>query len=283
MGLPKFGFDYTVYAWETDSDCAFYNLGNPLRIDASLAETETASDIYGDTTYTIQVSRPIARVKKETIFKFNPVNLMFMNRYKGMERGFPIRVAPVPRRFDSFLDLYEYIESHYEIAEVTENLVGEGENQICTAQFHLKEDSGESKTGALTVAQLAHHLNKTAKEGVNRFRTQAFEGGDLFSSTFDAFSDGSDQIVFATWEPLQGLCDFKYTETVKANNVRPDRFGPDSDDDDSDDESNGDDEYENVDNEYETVDNDYENVDNEYDDPVRFSSKQSIVPDSDDD
>lgn len=253
MGLPKFGFDYTVYAWETEADCAFYNLGTPMRNSTDdpnkLTRTLTgvASEVYADKTYTIQISQTHVPFKIENNFLANPIEVLFMNRYyTGKPINNPIRLKPVKRVYESLRDMYIDIGAQFPIVESIEREIGD---KACAVQFLLSDKKSTSNTfGRLSLDELVHHVDKSVADGIAHFRTQAFGTGDLFSSTFDAFGNGADTVILATWKPVKGSCNFPDDETemmkenVDVNTAKAfsskSRAAADSDDDENETVSN---------------------------------------------
>jgi len=62
LHLP-FNFDYTLYAWQSSVDCAFYNLGSPVYFnptpDIPPARTDLSSEFFDDMNrYAVQISTP---------------------------------------------------------------------------------------------------------------------------------------------------------------------------------------------------------------------------------
>ena len=225
MGLPKFAFDYGIHAWVTDSDCAFYNLGKPMRVyGANKAEdqtkTDVASEIIGDTTYTVQVSESFVPVDTLATPKSHPIHLMFMNRYKKDSATFP-SIRPVLAMYDSIDDLYKKIIKQYGIIEVTER--ENTDKKICAALFRKNYARAfRLRTATMPLPHLAYDNERAAIEGATYFRIHSFLTRDLFTSTFEAFSNGEDEIILATWDRINDSCGFPDDESETVEDVDSD-------------------------------------------------------------
>lgn len=223
MGLPIFGFDYKIYAWETDSDCAFYNLGIPKNVVLSTAETEVATDaIPYLKTYTTQVSHTFARTRTGAL----PVTVMFMNRYNETETSASCRVKPITLEYSSLAELYIAIKDEYKI--VTQLPFNDGEKPICAALFRKSkpptelEESEEhenknANANVFSLPRLAKHAYEVRKQGIFHIRIARFGHNSMYASAFNAFCTGENEneITVAVWEQVDQDCQFPVEDELR--------------------------------------------------------------------
>lgn len=215
MNLPKYKlFNYIVYAWKTNSDCAFYNLGNPINVsDAekdSLAITNVTTQISKEFAYTAQLSQSFFKDAKNNAKR---VNIMFLNRVPKTDQVDGIRVNRVYRSYGSVSDMLHQIKSGrsggVESESVYDNETTGINTKMCAIIFSQSAKLNINDS-YISLDKLADYVNQSSVKGIDYLKTQQFKGQDLFSSAFSAFTDNHErsEMVLATWKADNGQCNF---------------------------------------------------------------------------
>jgi hypothetical protein len=229
IGLPGLGSDFSfkIYAWETDYDCALYNVGVPkalysdfsvMQLKALKAKTEIFSESHSEgRNFAVQLSRPH--------LNYNPLTLL---QVKSNAQGpSNLKLQPIAFNYTNMSGLFDeispddtYFIKAYKIGDkcaaiVSQNLGGHSEN----------------------VQKFAEIIDECEGKGLDCIRNQAFKDEQSFDTFFESFTE-SHTVSFVIWNKGgDGSCDYP-VDSISRRNTRH----TDSDDDtDSDDETDQDD------------------------------------------
>ena len=209
LGLPSFfsTFRYVVYAWITDSDCSFYNLGQPKLVivpesespsgNQSLAPSESYSEtpLWNENVFAVQFSNPI--YKKFSNLEYKNQNVTIMQVTKSSDSICRLRANRFAANYYSMSDLF-----------------GDISGQVVET-FTL----GTDKCGALfmdgTQAPDASRLANFFNDAINEYSTVSAVSVKILMSADQMLYDdlfelapGSKVVSFASWNSYDGECVF---------------------------------------------------------------------------
>lgn len=219
IGLPDLftNFSYNIYAWETDYDCALYNVGvpeafYPERSDVKQTKTDIFSHIANSgRTFTVQVSKVNVNHHPVSIFQLKT----------DIDGPSSLRLQPLGFFYKSFPELSKSFPSDYKVETLT---FGENDEK-CAAFFYQTEAANPFSSAK----QVDEYLKIYNQGGINFLRGNKFLEDINFLMFLGSFK-GSHTVTCATWLKKNGKCDWYRIDRDSSSDF-------DSDDDDNFDES----------------------------------------------
>lgn len=185
MRLPKHTrFDYEIFAWVTENDCAFYNLGIPVYSSKSgrevvpLNSTKVVTETAFDGSYSVQITR--TKINKR------PVDLMFISRWN---RETALKLTAVDSEYNSFTNLFDQMnQSNLKVAQKNQPAIwiNKTKNNPITPISYFSR----------TKSFLRQGLENFLKQGVDYIRTQMFPEARDYNDIFSKFPRGTTSIIY---------------------------------------------------------------------------------------
>lgn len=214
IGLPDIlnNFTYNVYAWETDYDCALYNIGVPEAFYPEGSVKQTKTDIFSHhadsgRTFAVQVSKVNVNHNPVSIFQLKNDN----------DGPLSLRLQPFGFFYKSFPELVEALPKNDKIETLT---FGENDEK-CAAFFYQTE----SVNVFHSVAQVEKYLRIYNKGGIQSLRLEKFIEDINFLQFLGSFN-GSHTVSCAIWLKKNGKCNWSRMDNERSSS------DVDSDDDD---------------------------------------------------
>lgn len=193
LGLPdlKNQFSFDIYAWETEYDCALYNIGVPDAYFPSKpvqAKTDifSHSSISDNVTYSVQVSKTQVDDKDALVMQVNAGKSDLNSKSENLN------LLPIHPKYNSISDLteeFKNFQAHpFEFSNVNGKIFVDGKVKDLSQAIGLS-------TGILFLY---------GKQGMAALRTQTFAGDKDFKDFFNLFPE-SHSVTFVIWKENKAL------------------------------------------------------------------------------
>lgn len=215
IGLPTGvkSFDYSLYAWVTSSDCAFYNLGNPVYTvyppdHISPADEPASTEVLSES-FIQQYSVQVSHLTAQSI----PVSIIKVDR-----NSTEMQVKLFNLNNESLIDLYSAFKPVSAINFETKQ--SEKSKASCGALFvdGAVFDDGRGVKKILSEALDIYSSTRYIKT----LRTSFFFDELRYFNLFKQIPSTSNSVSFMSWEPLNGSCHFP--ENIDKTILKPDQM-----------------------------------------------------------